>query len=362
MHKKKVKILTWHYYMNFGSALQAYALQESVKRLGYKVEILNYRNPKFGRESSLKTIIKYLTSKLLKNVFQGRLYYPFTVFQREKLLQTLVVYEKENLAKICQNTEAIICGSDQIWAPNVFNSVYMLDFVQVKHVKKISYAASIGLPIIPDELVEQYKTLLLEFSSIAVREKSGKEILDAQCDIKANVVLDPTMLLDPEEYQGLEIPISQHSDKYVFCYFLNKNHEYKKQVEEYASRNNLKIVGVSSRLSDKEWMKLHNNIGPGEFLWLIHHASAIFTDSYHGTIFSMLYHKNFFVFERFQTDDPINQNSRIYQLDEYFKISGRILSKDSHPEDCNSFNYEVFEKKLAIERGNSLNYLKGALK
>ena len=115
MRKQKIAILTWHYYPNFGSALQAYALQEQLKALGYSVRILDYRNARYGKVSSVKNRIK----ALLAHAAPGRFSYPFLSFQEDCLDLTRTTQNAADLPLMAKHFDAVVCGSDQIWAPNI---------------------------------------------------------------------------------------------------------------------------------------------------------------------------------------------------------------------------------------------------
>ncbi|MBO7309867.1 MAG: polysaccharide pyruvyl transferase family protein [Clostridia bacterium] len=363
MKKQRVGIITWHYYSNFGSALQAYALQKALQNYCSKVEILNYRNPKFGKPNAIKDNLRIALSNIVTafGIHTQKFKSPFVSFQQKHLNQTKAVQSDRELKKLCQKTDIVVCGSDQIWAPNVFNPIYMLNFVP-EDKKKISYAASIGLNQIPSNLTIEYSSLLSKFSAISVRERAGAELLIEQCNIDANVVLDPTLLIDASEWSKLEKkPQNASGDKFVFCYFLNKDHCYKNCVVDFVNKNGYKIIGVSSKNDDANWMDIQH-IGPQEFLWFVHNAECVFTDSYHGTIFSLLYHKSFVTFERFKSADIICQNSRIYQLNDYFNISQNIIIADENTEIVlNNIDYDTFETQLLNLRSISLDFLKSSL-
>lgn len=350
--KKRVGVITWHYYNNFGSALQAYALQETIKKLGYKVKIINYRNLKFGKVSNTKELIKKLANCVWGTHFNT--YY--RSFQDKYFIQTKLIQDEKRLPKIAKKFETFVCGSDQIWAPNVFNSVYMLDFVP-KEKKKISYAASIGLNNLSPKYAEKYSRLLSDFYAVSVRENAGANLLKEKCGINAVTVLDPTLLIDADEWGKIEKNTTVASNRYIFCYFLNTKHKYSGLVKKYAEKNGYEIIGVSANKDDAEWMRFVD-IGPCEFLHIIHNASVVFTDSYHGTVFSMLYHKPFITFERFDKDDSICQNSRIYQLENYFGLEGVILNVANVDEiNIKELDYSKFEEKLRELRMSSLNFL-----
>ncbi len=353
---KKIGIITWHHYPNFGGELQAYALQTHLRRLGYTVRIIDYRPYSKRRWAE----VKYMLACLLSVVWK-RYYRAHPCFMARYFSQTRRVVEHEELVNMARQFDAVICGADQIWAPNVFDSAYMLDFVPEK-VARISYAASVGLNDIPEKLRSVYQCLLSRFHRVSVRESMGATLLKNACGIDAEVVLDPTLLIEVSHWEALERKVDVPEAGYLFCYFLNAGHCYREATLRYARAHNLKIVGISRKPADAEWMQLVNNIGPREFLYLIHHARAIYTDSYHGAIFSLLYHKDFMLLERFLNTDAICQNSRIYQLRDWFNLQSRIVpSSECAGEDVPPFDYEDFEKKLCALRQHSMQFLTEAL-
>lgn len=353
----KIGILTWHYYPNFGSSLQAFALQETIRSLGYDVSIINYHNPKYGRVSKTKDNVRNMLSASIGLIYP-RFRYPHLNYMRKYLLQTKPVYDEQGVQELSSQFDTVVFGSDQIWAPNVYNPIYQGKFSP--NCKKVSYAASIGLPEIPQGLVEKYKENLRAFSHIGIREEEGQRVLKNQCGIDSEVVLDPTLILSVDRYKAMERKVSNVKEPFVFCYFLNANNQYRQSVEAYAKKHGLRIVGCSARNEDEEWMTIIKDISACEFLWLIHHSNSVFTDSYHGTIFSLLYHKNFRTFMRFAEDDPIVQNSRIRQLDQYFSIAPLIQNTKQDVSEID-FDFEKFETSLSQLREKSLSYLKKAL-
>lgn len=353
----KVGIITWHYYPNYGSSLQAYALQEGIKLLGNNVMVINYRNPKIVREISYKDHLRVLFSKTIGKIIP-RFRYAHLNYMSKYLQQTRPVYDERGVKELSRSFDAVVFGSDQIWAPNVYNPIYQGKYSQ--NCKKVSYAASIGLPEIPQELVENYIENLSSFSHIGVREEEGQKVLKNQCGIDSKVVLDPTLLLSVDRYNAMERKVSNMKEPFVFCYFLNANNQYRQSVEAYAKKQGLRIVGDSARGKDEEWMTIIKDISACEFLWLIHHSNCVFTDSYHGTIFSLLYHKSFRTFMRFAEDDPIVQNSRIRQLDQYFNIAPLIQNSNQEVSEV-FYDFDKFESSLALLREKSLTFLKKAL-
>lgn len=357
--KKKIGILTWHYYSNFGSGLQTYALQQLIKDLDYDVKIINYRNPKFGLYSPFKDFIRMIFSNFLGWKIP-RFRYAHLRYMYRYLKQTRCVQDETELRILLDNFDKVVCGSDQIWAPNVFNPIYMAAYANDR-VEKISYAASIGLRDIPKELIPEYQKYLSRFKAISVREEGGKWLLEEKTGIKTKVVLDPTLMHSADMYRTMERKVKDIKRPYVFCYFLNKDNNYSQQVIQYAQKNNLLIYGYSDKVSDRQWMNRLEGIGADEFLWLVDNASTVFTDSYHATIFSLLFHKNFWTIVRFSNNDPINQNSRLEQLINNFAIGNRVITSDEVIDDTCLLDFEYFEKQVSNLRVDSLKYLKQAL-
>ena len=364
MKNKKVGILTWHYYLNFGSALQSFALYRVIKSLGYETVIVNYLDPRLNHIpntilSRIKAVVKYILSHV--PVLGKRWHINSINFRKRYFHETQPFNSEEEGARICRDIAVVCCGSDQIWAPNCYNPYYFAHFLDGNKVRKISYAASIGLNDIPANLAKVYRQHLLDFYAVSVREKEGSELLKSRCNIDSAVVLDPTLLVDVSVYEKMQRKVHGIHKPFLFCYFLNNEHQYKENVERYAHEHNLQIVGVSDKASDSDWMKRLTGLGADHFLWLINNAETIMTDSYHGSIFSLLFHKNLRIFQRFEERNPICQNSRIRQLRNNFNLGQRIIMATSPIDDSKAIDYNYFESRLKELRASSLDFLKKAL-
>ena len=366
MINKKVGILTWHYYLNFGSALQSFALSNVINSLGYDTVFVNYRDPKHcyipnSILSKLKAVVRYVLAHIPVLGKRWHININTIKFRNRYLDETVPFNSEEEGVRICRDLSTICCGSDQIWAPNCYNPYYFAHFLDGRKVRKISYAASIGLNDIPENLTKVYRQHLLDFYAVSVREKEGSELLKSRCNIDSTVVLDPTLLVDVSVYEKMQRKVHGIHKPFLFCYFLNKEHQYKQTVERYAREHNLQIVGVSDKASDTEWMKRLTGLGADHFLWLINNAEIIMTDSYHGSIFSLLFHKNLWIFQRFEESNPICQNSRIRQLRNNFNIGQRIIMATSPIDDSKAIDYNYFESRLKELRASSLDFLKKTL-
>ena len=369
--KTKIGILTWYDPTNCGSALQAYALQEALCQQGYDATIIRYvahwnRGDYMQMPFSIIPLRKKL-KRLIKNSLLPfyrllprkvrRHVNPFYVFYHDVCKMTPPCTE-ENIVLTTKAFDIIITGSDQIWSPIAFDPVFMLNFCTNSEVKKISYAASIGYNEVDAQLLSQYKTLLSDYRHISVREQRGADILQS-VGIQATVTLDPTFLLPVSHYEHLERKPNNAAEPFIFCYFLSTNLSYSSSIQEYAQRHNLSVYGFSHNAEDYDWMRDMRHIGPQEFLWLIHNAEIVFTNSYHATIFSLLFHKPFFTYLRFSEDNPICQNSRIEQLNTYFNISDHII-KGEVP-DIGEYDYSAFEHRLSQLKQQSIQYLQNSI-
>lgn len=355
-----IGIITWHDHNNFGGNLQAFALQQAVHDLkGDKVEIINYHTPHMVKASFIKNGIKLFLGYTFGR-FIPKFNYGHLMFRYRYLHQGKMTMDANELPKFAEKYDVIVCGSDQIWAPNVYNPVYFASFAK-PGVRKVSYAASIGLNDIPEDLVPKYKEHLKDFYAVSLREAEGKELLERKCGIEAEVVLDPTLLHDKVFYEKIQRPVNEVKGEYLLCYFLNIGHHYKDRVVDYANKHKLKVVGISRNNDDSQWMQMPKGIGADQFVWLVNHAEAVMTDSYHGTIFSLLFHKKVWTFQRFDDNDPICQNSRIRQLQTYFGLSGHILASTDKLDESISIDYNNFETALKPLREYSLNFLRKAI-
>lgn len=362
--ERKIGVLTWHYYLNYGSMLQTYALVRTLRSLGFNARVLNYHNPKFGKVSKVKNLIKK-TIGLIPRKFLisslNKIYFPKDRF-RKFFKETSLVYSAEELKTQAAKFDTIICGSDQIWAPNVFNPIYFLNFVSDKQ-KKISYAASIGLNNVPDNLTKEYSKLLKRFDYISVRESKGKEIIKEISGRNAEVVLDPTLLVESKCWSTLAIK-PKIQNPYIFCYFLKKDHKYRDAVYQFAKTKGYNVIGLSASINDTDWMEVLDDktIGPREFLGLIKNAEVVCTDSYHGTIFSLLFHRPFITLERFSKNDYICQNSRLDQLIDYFSIRDSIVKCTSDTVlELSIPDWNKFETTLANLRKSSIEFIEKSL-
>lgn len=375
----KIGIVTVYRNINYGSKLQSFALQSVLKKIGAnKAENLivcnqdknNKKNKTIVNQKYLKKLLSLLLnpSKLFERLINNKLYRRIIKFNKylkeninESIFSTDDIQERIKLG--IHDYDFFICGSDQIWAPNQFNEAYFLGFVDNKNIK-ISYATSIGLPNIPENLIYKYKTLISDISHVSLREKDGAELVKNLIGEDFPVVLDPTLLLTKTEWLN-------HSndyfieDKYILCLLLGENPDHRKWINEYSLKYNVKIVTLPMKQIDYKFgNKQLFDVDPKEFISLINKATIVFTDSYHGMLFSVNFNKDFYCFMRFEDDSLINQNSRIINFLSDLNLNNRIIRcgiNYSENISISNIDWDNINRIINNKREFSIQYLKNAL-
>ena len=365
---KKVGIMTWYQHHNYGTTLQAVALLYILKKIGYEAKGIDYISKGYNRETKLE---KFFSLKNIKNkakhVYESKKYILYNDILKkenyEKFIKKYIEMESptqtsSQLFKLNDKYDAFICGSDQIWTPVAYNSKYFLDFVSDSN-KKISYAPSFGVNKIKNNFIkEEIGKQLKTFFSISVREKQGAEMIEKYYGLKAEIVLDPTLLLKKNEWKKMSISYPK-KEKILLCYILGENEKIWKEIEKIAQKNNLNIHIIP--VHNKDYYRNYTilkGIGPGEFLSEFENADFVCTDSFHGTIFSIINHIPFITFKRFSDKDPKSQNSRIFNLLNTLKLEDHIWRNKY---DFVKTNWEGVEDILEDLRNKSLNFLNNSL-
>lgn len=365
---RKVGIITLNGYKNYGNRLQNYALQEAIRSIGFKVEtvIINQNDsPTKASNPSLKlidiTIIKRGARKILN--IKNKKYNDiktenFKKFSKKYITETSYKISDENLPiTTLSHYDTFVVGSDQVWNPFYINGspLYFLNFVP--STKRVSYAASFGISIIPDEYKTSYKKYLTEMKCISVREEQGASIVKEITGRDAQVLLDPTMLLSKDNWRSIAKESNEKPNSpYLLTYFLGDiSKNTKRRINEIAKEKNLKIVNLAS-LKDIKYY----TADPSEFINYIDSAEVFCTDSFHGVVFSILLETPFIVFER-QGKLP-SMNSRIETLLTKFNFKSRLAKNISRNDEIYNIDYSQVDKILRKEREQAYIYLKEALK
>ena len=371
----KIGILTFHGSHNHGSVLQAYATQKVVEMFGYDTEIINFRMKSQKEYYSL-----YPRGYGHKIFIQDLLMFPmhkqrvqrankFEKFIAQMHLSGPEMRNREDLQSIVDRYDVYMSGSDQIWSNRIpellrsqedFTGVYFFDFAD-NDKPRISYASSVG-EITYDELIEK-KEWLEKYDFISTREQYGVDLLKRIIDKDVELVLDPTFLLNKDEWSDLAGKERLIKEPYVLLYTLHGlKHGIKwgKALTEFRKKSGINIVAVSPFFPVMT-VGIHNVIdaGPLDFLNLIKYAELVFTDSFHGTAFSINMNKPFFSYIGKNTGD-----NRKLGIMRQFGLEDRALEvlDEVNEIDNITLDYEEYNNVIESARERSIEALKLALK
>lgn len=369
---------------NFGSMLQIMATQKIIKELGWDYEIIKYdkRTLIFYLKNVTRIFNPYFMSGKIMDYSKKRQLKRYNDIQekndeRKKLIQnyrekyigpysdTYKGYKK--LTNEVKKYDAVMVGSDQLWTPaGIKSKFYNLLFVP-ENIRKISFATSFGVSRIPREQYRETKKYLSRIDYLSVREQQGIKIVNSLIGKKASLVLDPTLMYDQQMWEEIFTSKKLIDEPYIFAYFLGTNVEHRKAVEEFARKIGLKIVTcphmdyfVEYDINFGDIQRF--NTDPIDFLNLIRNAEYVCTDSFHGTVFSILNHKKFMTFDRYSKGIE-SRNSRIDSLFKELNLESRRSSgKDICSELIKSIDYKKVDCKLSALRKQSFEFLEKALR
>lgn len=347
--------LTFHNTTNYGAMYQTYALQKAIFRMGYDNEVIQYICPEIEKNES-PIVLKSTTNPrvwirgLLMNRHIRNKKNKFSSFFEKNIKHSPHTYKRDDLKSIACNYERVIVGSDQVWNTEITNSDYtfFLDWIENSKMKH-SYAASFGYEDVKGDF-EYQKELLSEFSSLNVREKTGKSIIKSLIEKDANVVLDPTLLLEANEWDRF-VDKRIIEKPYVFVYLITRTKENFRFIRRFAKNNGLSIIYINDYIKVQHGMKNIRAASPEEFLNYLKNAQYVITGSFHGLCLSLNYNKDFVI-----TLATHNKNSRIIDLLDLVELNDRVL--DVNKETITRIDYSKVNEILKKERLKSLQELK----
>lgn len=370
---KQVGIITMHRVINYGSALQAWATQEVIKRLGYSATIIDYVYPniKHSKKKTLKTCIKNFFRyciHFLQGFPQEKKKKCFLNFWQKNYHLTNTYHTAEELMEAPPVFDIYLAGSDQIWNPiHIKNdNTFLLNFAPAGK-KCISYASSFAQKKLDKESASIIQHCLTRFSNISVRENNGASIIYDLLDKKVDVCLDPTLLLSHKDYIFLEKQSKIKIDKpfmlvYILQYAYDPYPYVTKFIKEAYKQTGLHIVcldfSAKQHLGIKNMIHLRDSVGPAEFIYLFANASLIITTSFHGTAFALNFEKPFYSILNNKSSD----DDRMKSLIDNCGVSERGIIKNSA---IGKIDLNIDKQKIASSltklRLTSLTYLQNAL-
>ena len=351
---KNVGIITICDNDNYGNRLQNYALHETLNKLGIKNTTFwpEWAEDKTTLERKIKIAIK---SILNMYDIKAKRYLIFKQFTDSKIDNQYINFE--NLDKISNEFDYFIVGSDQIWNYN-FGLAQDKDFLKfTDYDKRISYAPSFGISDIEEKWKAKICNGVNSIKYLSVRENQGAKIIKELTGRNAKVLLDPSLLLSKEEWRKVQKkPKRMKFKKYILTYFLGeKSKELQLEINSLKERDDLEVINLCD-INEEQYYAY----GPSEFLYLFDNAELILTDSFHACVFSIIYNKSFFVFDRKQKNMK-NMNSRLDTLLEIFKLQERKVKSLEGKKDIYECDYSKSYEILKIKQNESLDFLKKSM-
>ena len=332
---KRAGIVTMYFNsVNYGGLLQAYALCKVINKY-LPCEQIQYDNKRFKhRVINCVRSLQYVITHIKSYIRYGLSFQRNNLKRRKKVLlfaknyipHSTQIYSRDNVEKTNQIYDLFVCGSDQVWCSR--DKVYYLDFV--KSHQKYAYACSTGKEDYTKEENALFKEMLNDFEGLSVRELQLSEHLSKLLGKNIDCVIDPTLLLSRSDWDSVCSKKIIEED-YLFCYFLGDDIEHRRLAKEYAEYKGMKIVTLPHlqqkiNCSDIDFgdYQLYE-VDPLDFVSLVKHANCVMTDSFHASVFSCIYEKQFFVYER---SEYKGMSSRIGTLIELFGCRGVFCNEE----------------------------------
>ena len=348
---QKIGILTFQNTMNYGAVLQSYALQRYLHSIGIEADIIDYRNTAIEkRESPSKISIKCGIKKWIKYILyhggEKRKRANIDLFIKENLKKSSAVFwQSEN--PDFNDYDSVIVGSDQVWN-TLLTDNDLKYFLKDVSVTKYSYAASCGL----ENSIDSEKTeLLKDFKRISVREKS-LQIELKKWNINAEETLDPTFLLDKNEWAKLIAPDLVCKD-YVLLYQMTNSASLFSFAKKLAKENNCILLNANPIGTQVLKSRTKMDASPFEWLSLIARAKFVVTNSFHGVAFSINMNKEFYTEI---AENETHSTSRLQSLLDIFQLNHRAI-KEVNATDYKPIDYSEVNELLDINRCNSCKFL-----
>ncbi len=381
----KIGILTIQDSPNYGANLQCYGLWKYLVNQRYDCEVIDLHRPgahadyvpskRFTREREIKTNklkqLKRKIKRILKGKEQQKEHYNAVARKRFMAFNNEMKYSVPytSIDQLYENPPAYdvyIAGSDQLWNPLQPYCIepYFLNFVKDSDSKKISYATSIGITELTDQEKNRFKSWLSDFVAVSVREKQAKQLLESFVDNEVTEVMDPTFLLTPQEWKSISIS-PQQTEPYILLFMLNMNMqllEYGKEIAKKAHKKLLVLNQLQPQVENQFYIAVRD-AGPKEFLGYIGQADLVITDSFHGTVFSLIMGaKNFYSYvpKRSKVGSRIENLLNIFDLSHH--ILNPALSQSYEDLNLNLINHHQIMNIMATKRLESCTFLERSIK
>lgn len=371
---KKIGIITYFYFYNYGTMLQGFATQLLFgKKEGIDAELIDYR---FGTKIAprkidiLKIRLKrifiylkefqriYLTGKYASLMAHRRAFFDEFASKYLNLSPKKYMYENE-VAEDAPKYDIYITGSDQTFSPKIgFSPALFLNFAQIDAIKA-AYAPSLGVSFLTEDQAAFIGQELKKYDFLSCRESLGSEMLEKITGRKVETVLDPTLMIHSDDWAQFSVKPSIKG-KYILCYFLGDRDYYRVYVAQLSKQTGLPVYYIP--VSWKDFKKSNNllwEVGPSEFLGLIANAEYVCTDSFHGTIFSVNFHREVRVFVKHPGNVAGGDNSRLFDILKRLGIEKQLITEYTKGAliEESRIDYSHVDELLYAEREKSMRYV-----
>lgn len=326
--KRKIGILTFHRAVNYGAALQAYALQRFMNEKGIDAEVIDYYNIKIENEYKAFKLKAHSLKEMVYNfvTIKERIVrkQKFSEFIDKYIKVSEQKYKRENIHNSCDIYDEFWVGSDQVWNLELSNDdlTYLLDFCLGK--KRYSYAASIGKDKLSNQEIGMFTEILSSFQGITLREQSGVDLLMSIVNKEMQVVVDPTLLLTKEQWYEI-VSQPQINEEYIVVYKItdSKVFDYAMQVSKQEHCKVIVLQAPHRHMPSSFYAERY--VSPEEWLGWIANAKYVVTDSFHATVFSIIFEKNFMSLEGYNSGG--HKNHRINSILEICNLTSRFTTE-----------------------------------
>ena len=347
----RIGMMTFLHNDNYGSILQAWALQRTLEDMGFDAIHIDYAP---SRKEKIRNLLlsgnspKLILEGMRKKSATGKMHGGFDEFRKELICTTMPCRDHAALAKATEDFDVLVCGSDQIWSPVWLNPAYFLDFTDKP---KVSYAPSLGVKDMPNKGKQRkIAKLVKRFAAVSVREQEGAALIRQMIDSEPAIMPDPVMLIPKDKWQTV-MDANVPQEKYILCYFIGDNPSYWETVAAIAEHEQCTVrVIPRTEGARNAGYPLEEEVPPQRWLALINGAAHVVTDSFHGATFSAILNKECTIVRRYREDDPESKNSRIDQLLRNLGVSS-----------LNNADWRVVNAKLAAKAENAKMWLSEAI-
>lgn len=358
----RVGILTFHNAYNYGAVLQTYATQELVKSMGHEVEIIDYHNAridrmydkrKFHLKEFFKSTYKF-PLYLLEKYFFWRRRLAYNKFNKNCLQCSRNKYYQGDVISI-KDYDAVLIGSDQVWNKRLtggLDAVYWGNFESSSFTRIVAWSVCMNNMDFTESELKEIKNYLSNFTAISVREEALQGFISKLIGKRVLHTLDPTFLLPSTKWELLCHPVKE--DDYIAVYAIRKADETINFARKISSALNKKLIII--RPYSRWYFSCENKeyCGPNDFLSYIKNASYVVTSSFHGTVFSLIFKRQFFC-------PALDVNLRVEDLLKTVGLSDRFVRGWEDALSLSPINYDTLPAALEVKKNETLSFLSNAL-